>query len=162
MFNLGKCGSQFLWELEHTWPVEKDVQMFSDTDVEVKCSLKVSLVSSSVNMNALEKTSSWKNIKRITAVIMKCNQALLYLAKKWQANADGPIADINLLQKCETAVIKLHQRRAFHKEISTLENRRAISGQSNIFKLDPSLDNDGVLKVVGIIIKANLDYFLPT
>ena len=89
-------------------------------------------------------------------------ETLLNLAKKRQANTDGPIVDINLLQKCETAVIKLHQRRAFHKEISTLENERAISGQSSIFKLDPSLDNDGVLKVVGIIIKANLDYFLPT
>ena len=66
-------------------------------------------------------------------------ETLLNLPKKRQANTDGPIVDINLLQKCETAVIKLHQRRAFHKEISTLENGRAISGQSSIFKLDPSL-----------------------
>ena len=44
----GKCsiwvnGPQFLWEPEHTWPVEKDVQMVSDTNVEVKYSLKVNL-----------------------------------------------------------------------------------------------------------------------
>ena len=44
----GKCsiwvnGPQFLWETEHTWPVEKDVQMVSDTNVEVKYSLKVNL-----------------------------------------------------------------------------------------------------------------------
>ena len=65
----GKCstwvnGSQFLWEPEHTWPVEKDFQMVSDTDVEVKYSFKVNLVLSSVNLlNALEKTSSWKRLK---------------------------------------------------------------------------------------------------
>ena len=42
-------GPQFLWEPKHTWPVEKDVQMISHTDVEVKYSLKVNLTSSSVN-----------------------------------------------------------------------------------------------------------------
>ena len=73
----GKCstwvnGPQFLWEPEHTWPVEKDVQMVSDKDFKVKSSLKVNLVSSSVNIiSALEKTSSWKKIERIMAVIMK-------------------------------------------------------------------------------------------
>ena len=43
-------GLQFLWEPEHTWPVEKDVQMVSDTDVKVKYYLKVNLVSSSINL----------------------------------------------------------------------------------------------------------------
>ena len=45
----GKCSAwvnapQFLWESEHTWPVEKDVQMVRETDVEEKFSLKVNLV----------------------------------------------------------------------------------------------------------------------
>ena len=58
----GKCstwanGSQFLWEPEHTWSVEKDVQMVSDTDVEVKYSFKVNPVSNVNLINALEKTS---------------------------------------------------------------------------------------------------------
>ena len=76
-------GPQFLWEPEHTWPVEKDVQMVSDTVVEVKYSFKVNLVSSSVNLiNALEKTSSWKKIKRIMAVIMRYKETSLNLAKK--------------------------------------------------------------------------------
>ena len=35
---------------EHTWLVEKDVQMVSDTDVEVKYSLTVNLVLSSINI----------------------------------------------------------------------------------------------------------------
>ena len=50
---------------------------------------------------------------------------------------------MNLLQKCKTAVIRLYQRRAFQKEIVLLENERAISSQSSIYKLDPLLDNDG-------------------
>ena len=60
---------------------------------------------------------------------------------------------MNLLQKGETAVIKLYQRRAFEKEISTLENGRVIS---SIYKLDPFLDNDGVLRVGGRINKVKL------
>ena len=154
-------GPQFLWEPEHTWPVEKDVQMVSDTDVEVKYSLKVNLASPSVNIiNALEKITSWKKIKRIMAVIMKYKETLLNLAKKRKANTVGPIVDMNLQQKAETAVIKLCQKRTFQKEISTLENGRAISSQCSIFKLDPFLDNDGVLRVGGRIKKANLDYRL--
>ena len=64
---------------------------------------------------------------------------------------------MNLLQKGKTAVIRLYQRRAFQKEIILLENERAISSQSSIYKLDPYLDNDGLLRVSGGINKANLD-----
>lgn len=45
----GKCSAwvnapQFLWESELTWPVEKDIQMVREIDVEEKFSLKVNLV----------------------------------------------------------------------------------------------------------------------
>ena len=62
----------------------------------------------------------------------------LNLAKKRKADTDGPTVDMNLLQKGETAVIKLYQRRAFQKEISILENEKTISGQRSIFILDHS------------------------
>ena len=79
---------------------------------------KVNLVSSSVNLiNVLEKTSSWKKIERIMAIIMRYKETLLNLAKKRIANRDGPIVDINLLQKGETEVIKLYQKGAFQKEV---------------------------------------------
>ena len=49
-------GEEITTSTEHTWPVEKDFQIVSDTDVEVKYSFKVNLVSSSANfINALEK-----------------------------------------------------------------------------------------------------------
>ena len=86
--------------------------MVNDTDTEVKYSLKVNLTSSSVNIiNALE---------------MKHKETWLNLTKKQKKITDGPIVDMNLLQKSETAVIKLYQRRVFQKEISTLENRNII------------------------------------
>ena len=129
--------------------------MVSYKDVEVKYSLKINLASSSVNIiNSLEKASSWKRVKRIMAFIIKYKETWLNLAKKRKANTDGPIVDMNLLQKVETAVIRLYKRRAFQKEIITLENRKTISGQSRIFKLDPYVDNDGVLRVGGRINKA--------
>ena len=132
--------------------------MVSDTDVEVKYSLKVNLTLSSVNMiNSLKKTSSWKRVQRIMVVIMKYKETWLNLAKKQKANTDDLNVDMNLLQKGETAVIRLNQRRAFQKQISALKNGKTISGQSNIYKLDPFLDNDGVLRVGGRINKANLD-----
>ena len=48
-----------MWKLEHTWPVEKDVEMLvSDTNVEAKYFLNIKLVSSTVNIiNALEKNN---------------------------------------------------------------------------------------------------------
>ena len=77
-----------------------------------------------------------------------------------QRNTDAPIVHINLIQKGETAAIKLYQKGAFQKEIGTLENGRVISSQRSISKLDPSLDVDGVLRVGGKINKTNLDYCL--
>ena len=160
MLKLGK-STTILWEPEHTWPVEKNVQMVSDKDAEAKYSLKVNLTSSSVNIiNSLEKTSSRKRVKRIMTFIIKYKETWLNLANKRKSKTDGPILDMNLLQKVETAAIRLYQRRAFQKEIITLENRQTISGQSRIFKLDPFVDNDGVLRVGGRINKANLDYRL--
>ena len=91
---------------------------------------------------------------------MRYKETLINLAEKRIANTDGPIADINLLQKGQTAVIKLYQKEEFQKEISTLENGRAISSKNSIFKLYLFLDNDGVLKVGGRINKVNLDYCL--
>ena len=91
---------------------------------------------------------------------MKYKETWLNLAKKQRVNINDPIVDMNLLQNGETAVIKLYQRRAFQKEISTLENGKTISGQGTIFKLDSFLDNDGVLRVSGRINKANLNYRL--
>ena len=63
---------------------------------------------------------------------MKNKEKLLIPAKKRKANTDGQIIDMNLLQKGKTAVIKLYLRRAFQREISTLENGRAILSQSSI------------------------------
>ena len=61
--------------------------MVRNTDAEVKYSLKVNLVSSIIKIiDALEKTSSWKRIKRIMGVIMKYKQTLLNLAKIQKAN----------------------------------------------------------------------------
>ena len=91
---------------------------------------------------------------------MKYKETLLDLAKKRKANTDGPIVDMNLLKKSETAVIEVYKKKAFHKEISILENGRAMSSQSSIFKLDPFLDNDGELRIGGKINSANLDYRL--
>ena len=91
---------------------------------------------------------------------MKYKKTWLNLAKNQKVITDGPVVDMNLPQKDETAVIKLYQRRAFQKGIRTLENGKTIFGQSSIFKLDPFLDNDGVLRVGGTINNANLDYHL--
>ena len=91
---------------------------------------------------------------------MRYKETLLDLAKRRIANLDGPIVDINLLQIGEAAVIKLYQNGAFQKEISTLENGRAISSQSMAFKLNPFLKNDRMLSVGGRINKGNLDYRL--
>ena len=56
------------------------------------------------------------------AVITKYKMILLNLPKEQKANTDGTVVDMNLLQNGETAVIKLYQRKAFQKEISTMEN----------------------------------------
>ena len=64
------------------------------------------------------------------------------------------------VQTAEVAIIRFCQGRYFEKGISASRNSKSISKQSSIYKLDPFLDEKGILRVGGRIRKSILEYDL--
>ena len=64
------------------------------------------------------------------------------------------------VQTAEVAIIRLCQGRYFEKNINALCNGKSISKQSNIYKLNPFLDEKGILRVRRRIRKSTLEYKL--
>ena len=68
-----------------------------------------------------------KDQLRIMTVIMKYRKVLFNLAKKRKVNTDGPILDMNLLQKGRTLFIEHFRRKSVHWKMEELFQAKATS-----------------------------------
>ena len=66
------------------------------------------------------------------------------------------IFNLEELKRAEREVIKSVQQRHFRKEIMVLGNGNYLKSSSKILKLDPFLDQDGILKGGGRIRKCGI------
>ena len=63
--------------------------------------------------------------------------------------------DVVEIQAAEKQIIKLHQKRYFHSEIKAFTTDQSkLNRSSAVAKLDPFIDNDGLLKVGGRLRRA--------
>ena len=71
-------------------------------------------------------------------------------------NCNNRLFNLEELKKTKKKVIKSVQQRHFKEEIVALHNRNSLKSSSKISKLDPFLDQDGILKVGGRIGKCDI------
>ena len=64
---------------------------------------------------------------------------------------------MELLEKAQKMIFKMLQQHLFSHEISLLKSNTMIHRSSSLFKLDPFLDTDGVLRVGGRLKRSTLD-----
>ena len=64
---------------------------------------------------------------------------------------------MELLEKAHRMIFKMLQQHSFSHEISSLKSNTTIHRSSSLFKLDPFLDTDGVLRVGGRLKRPMLD-----
>ena len=64
---------------------------------------------------------------------------------------------MELLEKAQKMIFKMLQQHTFSHEISSLKSNTIIHRSSSLFKLDPFLDTDGVLRVGGRLKRSMLD-----
>ena len=120
-------------------------------------------------LTRLEYFSDWKRAKRAVACCLKFKDRLRRREiKKGQLQAKcGQPVTVEDLQKAELEVIKHVQRENFQKEIEILESvkvtdstpdrriakqrNKMMRGTSTVYRLDPFLDEDGVMRVGGRI-----------
>ena len=110
-----------------------------------------------------ERISNWSKFKRIIALLLCYKRKLLQhirSKKGWKGantiNCNDRLFNLEDLKRAEKEVIKSVQQRHFKEEIMALHNGNSLKSSSKIVKLDPFLDQDGILKVGGRIGKCDI------
>ena len=110
-----------------------------------------------------ERISNWSKFKRIIALLLCYKRKLLQhirSKKGWKGantiNCNDRLFNLEELKIAEKEVIKSVQQRHFKEEIMALHNGNSLKSSSKIVKLDPFLDQDGILKVGGRIGKCDI------
>ena len=70
--------------------------------------------------------------------------------------------NVKLLRKAENSIVKMIQSKSFGEEIRVLiansDSRVEVNKSNNVCKLDPFLDNTGLLQVGGRLRKSRLSH----
>ena len=118
--------------------------------------------------NGEERVSKWCKWRRFIAWVLLYKLKLLNQLKgiKQQKRTErytkgnyisSSLITLELMQEAEIEIIKSTQRRSFKNEIDALKSGNVISKSSKVHKLDPFVDNDGVLRAGGRIQKSSLN-----
>ena len=102
--------------------------------------------------------SSWENMEKVVAHILKLKAQLLQKTKQKKviptSNMEFPaLIDVGLLQEASDSIIKL-----FQDELGKLKHKeRSLSKASVLCFLDPIIDRKGIIKVGGWIRRSGLN-----
>lgn len=174
-------GPKFLWDGESTWPKEssstssnvpvddpeakKEVQAHHTVGREEPQSLDV----------MINRYSSWYRLKRGVAWLLRFKEYLLEkrspttnektYASGWSSSCELTLEEVKVAEK---KLIMYVQRQTFSEVISTLQDLnvgestvdkpRALRKSGSIYKLSPSLDKEGLLRVGGRLENAPIEY----
>ena len=156
-------GPKVLWTPEDRWEIEEHYESANDADTEVKTSVKVNITavdSNNIVLDALERISSRKKMRYIVAIMLKWREILHTHERQKISSSNAWHLDVCSVQTAEVAIVRWCLGRYFKKDINALLNGKSIFKQSSIYKLDPFLDEKGILQVGGRIRKSTLEYEL--
>lgn len=163
-------GPSFLWKYEQPKRSEdNNLYTLSQEDPEVKQVQVHSTVASDVNMatilQRLEYFSDWHRSKKAIALCMKFIKKL----KGITTSEPRPLLVKNL-KEAEDIIIKLVQDDAFSKEKKILQalnadsdeissaKKRSVTRKSSLYRLDPFIDERGIIRVGGRIRCSDYSY----
>ena len=167
-----KHGPPFLKKAEQSWPQRpENLGEIPNNDPEVKKGVETFPNKASVSCdyigNAMENISSWSQLKKIIAWVLRYKNILqnqsqnIITSKTIKLQSDDSIImplSISEINEAENEIIKYIQRQTYKDELASLSgvgnNTRETANQNNlkknssIYKLDPVLEN-GLLRVGG-------------
>ncbi|XP_078619541.1 uncharacterized protein LOC144886687 [Branchiostoma floridae x Branchiostoma japonicum] len=135
-------GPQFLWQEEGRWPSQPDIIRVNEPQLDPEIKVHAIVAQEVDRENPVDKLlrhySSWHRLKKAIAWLVKARQALLTKKKPLSPTCYD-------LDQAELIVIKHVQRKYTEEGMS-----------STIRKLDPKLDDKGILRVGGRLGKSTL------
>ena len=149
-------GPSFLWQEEEHWPNQDESVELATENPELRKETKsfATVVKQEDIIGYLEeRISNWSKFKRIIALLLCYKRQLLQHIRSKQGwkgsdsiNCNSRLFNLEELKGAEKEVIKSVQQRHFKEEIMALHNGNSLKSSSKIVKLDPFLDQDGILK----------------
>ena len=146
-------GPEFLWKPKEDWPPQLETLPISE-DLEIKAKSKC-LTSIPEPIEPTDKLlascSSFYMLKRRVAWFLRIKAALLKKA------TTGNLT-LQELKDAEKYIIIYIQGKYFSSTISNLKSKNSLNRHDNLLKLQPFLDNEGLLRVGGRLNYSNLNY----
>ena len=152
-------GPDFLWQDPLTWPKNPEgVPDLLASDKEVKPDA-VSCATLSVNSPCsfdllLLKYSSWYRLTKAVAWLLKFKQWLLGRSQSAEVHRGIAVDD---LRAAEVVIVRHVQRTGFGKELQDLASGRGVSKRSEIWRLEPKIGQDGLLRTGGRLQQAPVE-----
>lgn len=147
-------GPEFLHQPESEWPAKTDIDDIARNDPEVKVKISANVAVSTNTASCLLSTielqiSDWHKQKRVVATMKK----FANLCRKLSVTKELTTTDI---QEAETILIRLMQEKYLKEELHRI--RKGIRAKSSALEqLQPTFDDDSILRVGGRISNSNLD-----
>uniref|UniRef100_A0A5S6QKN7 Integrase catalytic domain-containing protein n=1 Tax=Trichuris muris TaxID=70415 RepID=A0A5S6QKN7_TRIMR len=146
-------GPAWLMKEEHVWP-SLSTNKSQAEESEPETLLCLHAVDEMEGISLAEKYGNFDRLIRITAICLRfadncrCPQQLLRV---------GPMTTSEL-RNAQSVWFRIVQREAFPKEIERLRSLKGLSEDNKIYKLDPFLSEDRLIRMKGRIDKADLPY----
>ena len=149
-------GPQFLWEKDFPVVNGGNEVKIPDNDPEVlvtskNCSVQLITYNISFLENIEERISNWMRIKRVLATV------ILFIEKLRKRRKPDEGLNVEDIEKAERMILSEIQHKHYSSEIGLLQKRKPIRRSSSISKLDPFIDDQGLIRVGGRIRKSGLD-----
>lgn len=151
-------GPEFLHNDENEWPKDPilNTNLVDDTDPEVKKESVIYVTQQrcidnqpDVFERIILRRSNWYDLKRDIAWILRAKERLINKIRRKPEKIMKLSLTVEEIERAELSVIKYVQDDCFGEEIRSLQSNIAIKKCSSIYRLEPMLTPDGILRVGG-------------
>ncbi|XP_071991443.1 uncharacterized protein [Engystomops pustulosus] len=160
-------GPTFLYDSRHS-STTLDMYELVDADADAEIRPQVSTLhtitsESHLKSDRFKKFLTWKSLVRAITCLVHIAHSYKSTASKIKDSCKGwhhctHAYSVSNLEQSKHAILRLVQQETYVKEIENIAKHKNISNVSPLWKLDPFMDNDGLLRVGGRLKEASLDF----
>ncbi|XP_067216965.1 uncharacterized protein [Linepithema humile] len=148
------AGSHWLQKHSTSWPSSTPILESTDNLEERSPQCTTAIENHEHNLSMLDRYSSLTTLLRITAWVQR---ALQLFRKSVASRSSLEPLTVEELESALMLWVKLTQKIYFLAEIKTLKSQRSLSTSSSLHRLSPFLDNDGLLRLRGRLLRSQLN-----
>ena len=138
------------------------VRQLTKSDPQLKNGVSVNLerINDCVISISESLTLKWLKMKRVMAMVILAKSQWIKKIKKQTSDKKSKLLNVERLENAATVIFRMIQRKSFLEEVKALSsgthNSNGVNRSSSLFKLDTSLDKNGVLRVGGRLSRSKL------